>query len=102
MNDKIKNIENLISENEAENKRLQELLRNEIYNYFESIGIPKNGKVKVKQYSDDYEEGIFVNLKFEYGRWKPVVMKIKKDGTAHSTATVYCYSIENIKPTTKQ
>jgi hypothetical protein len=96
MNEKIAKIENELSENERQKKELQEKLIQAYYYYLQSIGIEKGSKVVVKDYSSTYNIGIFSSLQVSYGEPKAIIMKIKKDGTPHLTATVWCYAIKDM------
>ena len=85
-------IQEKIKEKEDEIDSLYILLKNEILNELSDIGIVSDSKVIV-----DGEVGIFKYLEKRYGVFRPLIAKIKKDGTAHLTNTVYCYKIEDMK-----
>lgn len=78
---------------------LEQLLLTQWGDYIkESIGINVGDKVQIKLWSGAVgENGIFVGLKIEYGRVRPIIKAIKKDGTAHSTSTIYCYDVKDMK-----
>ena len=95
MINKIIDIENKIIENKREYIRLQDELIQEYYNFLESKGIKKGSLVEVKSFSR-VEKGIFSNLFYQYDRVRPKIMKVKKDGTAHASAFLYCYEIKDI------
>lgn len=52
--------------------------------------IPVGTKVKVNK-----SIGILIGYEFKYGEVKPVIAKIKKDGTPHASARIYCFWNEN-------
>ena len=61
--------------------------------HFETLGIKKGCKVKNKF----GQIGIFSGFFWGYGYCKPLIKKITKSGNPHKTATVYCFSPEDIK-----
>ena len=64
----------------------------------DSLGINIGDKVKVSAFGGSAGKiGIFVGFKIEYGRVRPIIKAIKKDGTAHSTSTIYCYDVKDMK-----
>lgn len=61
--------------------------------------IPAGTKVKV--YSDVGKErgvGILLGYKFMYDEDRPIVAKMKKDGTAHKSARIFVWHSDTIKP----
>ena len=95
MNDEIIKIKNELLENEREKKYLENKLIMKYYNFFESKGIKRGSIISVKNHKN-IEKGIFDTLYIKYGRIIPLIYKIKKDGTAHKSATIYCYEIQDI------
>lgn len=97
MNKEITKTQNEIIECQNRIKQLKKILCEQYYKYLESIGIKKGDVVTIKSnYYNKEKTGIFVFLEEKYGEFLPVVRKIKKDGTAHKTATLYIYNIKEM------
>ena len=61
--------------------------------------IPAGTKVKV--YSNVGKEravGILLGYEFMYDNIRPIIAKIKKDGTAHKSARIYVWYDDTIEP----
>lgn len=61
--------------------------------------IPAGTKVKVYSKVGYKEEvGILLGYEFKYDDIRPVVAKIKKDGTAHKSARIFVWGDDTIEP----
>ena len=95
MNEIIRAIKTEITETKNQLTKLENNLLNAYTEHFASIGIVNGTKVCVEWYSKK-EYGIFDKFVLQYNSPRPIIYKIKKDGTAHATATVYCYKAEDM------
>jgi hypothetical protein len=91
MNEKITYLEKCLETNKKERETLITLLEEAALDYLKSRGITKGSVVSVEG-----KKGIFDSIKYGYGRFVPTVYKIKKDGTPHSTATLYCFTFSDM------
>lgn len=61
--------------------------------------IPEGTKVQVfNQFSKPKEVGIVIGYEFKYGDVRPIVAKMKKDGTAHATARIFIWGSDYVEP----
>lgn len=96
MNDKIKAIEIQIAENAITKSKLEQALLSEWYTFLASKGIQRGSVVTVKSYGDKTEAGILQCLYIKYGEVRPQIAKMKKDGKAHVSASVFCFDMKDI------
>jgi len=92
MNDKITNTKNLILEAQKKIEDLRKLFLDQHYEYLESVGIKKGSVVRVRK-----DRGIFEGLDKSYFDPIPIVKKMKKDGTAHGTASICIWKISDME-----
>lgn len=61
--------------------------------------IPVGTKVEVcSNVGKEKEVGILLGYEFRYDNVRPIVAKMKKDGTAHATARIFVWHDEIVKP----
>ena len=61
--------------------------------------IPAGTKVKVYSNIGKYKDvGILLGYEFRYDDIRPIVAKIKKDGTAHKSARIFVWYDDTIEP----
>ena len=93
MNDYIEDTKNKIDENKKERTELLNILLRQTIDHFNAMRIHSGTVVTV-----DGKKGIFIKLYLnESGTVKADIAKIKKDGTPHLGANVYCYRLEDIE-----
>jgi len=96
MNKEISDIETKIELNKKEMGVLRDDLIKACYDYLNNTGVKKGCMVDIKLYDDYIQTGIFDKLVIRYNDVMPIIMKLKKDGTPHKTATIYCGGIDCI------
>lgn len=91
MNKEIMEIKNRIVENEQENKRLNSELITAYLKFCSEKGVTAGTIVSVRG-----KKGVFAGVRSEYNRVRPRIMQMKKDGTAHASASVYIYDFSDV------
>jgi hypothetical protein len=92
MNQSIIKTQNALAENKKEKSELLDLLLSQHKDYYKEQGIEIGSVVTVGN-----ENGILAGFYIQYDEVLPRIMKIKKDGTAHASAGVYCWKIGEMK-----
>ena len=106
MNKEIEEIEKAVSANSSERSKLLHALINAHKRRLSDMGIVPGTKVAVKVNNGlagpNEEVGFFHSLDHSYGSIRPKIMKMTKSGVAHKTATVFCFSLEELKLHTEE
>lgn len=99
MTPEIKEIEKKLEDCDKLKQDLLDELIEAHYAYFKSKGIEKGTKV-VYDSPDSWNPsglGIFHGIIVDFGHIKIFVHKLKKDGTEHATARLYCYDYSKLR-----
>lgn len=93
MNEAIKKLKARLEELAGERISIDDQIEVEYEKVLKEKGIVPNSLVIV----GGRQKGIYIGIDRTCGGFNPAVRRIKKDGTAHATAIIYCFSLEDIK-----